>query len=122
METNIIALEKKYWQGMEDRDFQTVKDLTRFPCLIAGKNGVKSVDEENFKRMFESGGQGRIKVLGFTSLEAQTISENIALIAYTIEFGMGDQHQTLKCACTSTWVKENEDWRCALHTETELAV
>ena len=63
METQIIELEKKYWQGMENHDYETVKQLTYFPCIIAGKNGVQSVDEAKFKKMFESGEGDKIKVL-----------------------------------------------------------
>jgi len=37
MELQIIELEKKYWQGMENHDYETVKNLTHFPCIIAGK-------------------------------------------------------------------------------------
>ena len=58
METEIFALEKKYWTAMENRDYNTVKSLTHFPCIIAGKDGVHSIDEPSFKKMFDSG-EGR---------------------------------------------------------------
>lgn len=122
METQIIELEKKYWQGMENHDYETVKKLTRFPCIIAGKNGVQSVDEPSFKKMFESGDGNKIKVLNISNVESQLI-ETTAIIAYTIELGMSDDKQKspMKCACTSTWIKENNNWVCVLHTEVELS-
>lgn len=122
METQIIELEKKYWQGMENHDYETVKKLTRFPCIIAGKNGVQSVDEPSFKKMFESGDGNKIKVLNISNVESQLI-ETTAIIAYTIELGMSDDKQKspMKCACTSTWIKENNNWVCVLHTEAELS-
>lgn len=64
METQIIELEKKYWQGMENHDYETVKNLTLFPCIIAGKNGVQSIDESKFKKMFESGDGKKNKSFG----------------------------------------------------------
>lgn len=123
METQIIELEKKYWQGMENHDYETVKNLTLFPCIIAGKNGVQSVDESKFKKMFESGDGNKIKVLGISNVEAKIITENTGIIGYSIEFGTGDnkQNQSMKCVCTSTWIKQNNNWVCALHTETELS-
>jgi hypothetical protein len=123
METQIIELEKKYWQGMENHDYETVKNLTRFPCIIAGKTGVKSVDEANFKKMFDSGDGSEIKALNFYDAETQFISENSAVTAYLIELEMTEKNQKkiTKCACTSTWVKENNNWACVLHTETELS-
>jgi ketosteroid isomerase-like protein len=123
METQIIELEKKYWQGMENHDYETVKNLTHFPCIIAGKNGVQSVDEANFKKMFESGNGDKIKVLNFSDVETQLIVENAAVIAYQIELGIVDDKQKapMKCACTSTWTIENNNWVCVLHTEVELS-
>lgn len=100
METQIIELEKKYWQGMENHDYETVKNLTRFPCIIAGKNGVRSVDEANFKKMFESGKGDKIKVLNISDVETQLIGETGAVIAYLIELGIEDDKQKapVKCA------------------------
>lgn len=123
METQIIELEKKYWQGMEDYDYEIIKKLTHFPCIIASKNGVQSVDEATFKKMFESGSGTKIKIMNFSKVETQVIAENCGIIAYLIEFGMPDSKQkpSLKCACTSTWVRENGSWSCVLHTESELA-
>jgi ketosteroid isomerase-like protein len=121
MDAKIIELEKKYWQGMENHDYETVKNLTRFPCIIAGKNGVQSVDEANFKKMFESGDGDKIKVLNFSDIETQLFA-NAAVIAYSIELGIDNKQKApTRCACTSTWIKENDNWVCALHTEAELS-
>ncbi|MBF4515832.1 nuclear transport factor 2 family protein [Flavobacterium sp. ANB] len=123
METQIIELEKKYWKGMENHEYETVKNLTQFPCIIASKNGVQSVDESKFKKMFESGDGDKIKVLNISDVETKLISENTAIIGYIIELGITDdkQNSPTKCACTSTWIKENDNWVCALHTEAELS-
>jgi hypothetical protein len=123
MDIQIVDLEKKYWQGMENHDYETVKSLTRFPCIVAGKNGVRNVDQASFKKMFESGEGDKIKVLNFSNIETQSIGENGAVIAYLIELGIvdGTQKEPTKCACTSTWIKENDKWVCALHTESELS-
>ncbi len=121
METQIIELEKKYWQGMENHEYETVKNLTHFPCIIAGKNGVHSVDETTFKNMFESGNGDKIKVLGFSDVTSQSLTESTVVTAYVIELEDVKQKKAMKCACTSTWVKENSNWVCALHTEAELS-
>jgi hypothetical protein len=90
MEKQIIELEKKYWQGMENHDYETVKQLTHFPCIIAGKNGVQSVNKNKFKKMFESGDGDKIKVLNISDIEAQLLTENTAIIAYSVELGIAD--------------------------------
>lgn len=122
METKILELEKKYWQGMENHDYETVNALTRFPCIIAGKNGVRSIDEDTFKKMFDSADTNTIKVVDLTKIETQMAGKDAVVIAYVIELGSGNQKEkpSIKCACTSTWVKENINWFCTLHTETEI--
>lgn len=121
METEIFELEKKYWQGMEDYEYETVKNLTYFPCVIAGKNGVQEVDEPNFKKMFESGDGDEIKVLSYSDVKSQLFNQDTGVIAYKIELLDTKQNKSMKCACTSTWIKENNNWKCTLHTETELS-
>ncbi|TPG34863.1 nuclear transport factor 2 family protein [Flavobacterium pectinovorum] len=123
METQIIELEKKYWQGMENHDYETVKKLTSFPCIIVGKNGVQSINEAKFKKMFESGNGDIRRVLNFSDVEVQLVAENAAVIAYLIELGIVDNQQKspMKCACTSTWIIKNNNWVCVLHTEAELS-
>lgn len=123
MEMQIIELEKRYWQGMENHDYETVKNLTHFPCIIAGKSGLQSVDEATFKSMFESVDGNHIKLLSFSDVELQLLNESTAITAYLIEIKVADEKQNspVKCACTSTWIKENDNWVCAMHTETELS-
>ncbi|SDJ04026.1 protein of unknown function [Pedobacter sp. ok626] len=122
MENQILELEKRYWKAMETRDFDTVKKLTRFPCIVAGKDGVRSVDEASFKKMFDSGAGSQMKVLNISDAESDIIDERTATLAYLIEleYEVKDQKSSGKCACTSTWVKENGNWICAMHTESEL--
>ena len=121
METQIMELEKKYWQGMENKEYETVRNLTSFPCIVAGKNGVHSIDEANFKKMFESGEGDKIKVLNFSDFHSQQLDENNAVTAYIIELGKDGGGESSKCACTSVWIKKENKWHCVLHTETELS-
>jgi len=121
METEIFNLEKKYWQGMEDHQYETVKNLTHFPCIIAGRNGVQSVDEPSFKKMFESGEGDKIKVLGYLDIISHLPTQETAVTAYIIELLDTKENKSVKCSCTSTWIKENDRWLCMLHTETELS-
>ncbi|MDR6782009.1 ketosteroid isomerase-like protein [Pedobacter africanus] len=122
MKNQILDLEKKYWKAMETHDFDTVKSLTRFPCIVAGKNGVRSVDEDSFKKMFDSAEGNQLKVLNISETESEIIGEDSAVIAYLIElaYSADGQKSSEKCACTSTWVKEQDSWVCAMHTESEL--
>ena len=48
--------------------------------------------------------------------------EDTAIIAYKVhQTGtMKDQPMDLNCADSTTWVRDNGEWKCALHTETIL--
>jgi len=117
MKTEISKLERKYWDAMNKQDYETVKDLTKFPCLVAGKRGVMSVDEPAYKKMFEQGAGKKMRIKNIADEQIET-AEDHALIAYVIELDYDGE--AMKCACTSTWVKEEGSWRCAMHTETDL--
>ena len=117
MNSEILGLEKKYWDGMSQHDYETVKSLTKFPCIVAGKNGVMSVDEPAFKKMFDQGAGKTMKVNSISEEQVQA-GQDHAVIAYLIESDYDGN--VMKCACTSTWVKENGQWLCLMHTESDL--
>lgn len=118
MKNQILEFEQKYWEGMEKHDFETVKSLTYFPCIVAGKNGIRSVAENVYKDMFESQKNKQTKVLNISNVISQTIGNNTAIIAYLIDLEYAGQN--MSCACTSTWVKQDDSWLCAMHTESDL--
>ncbi|MCD2422102.1 nuclear transport factor 2 family protein [Niabella pedocola] len=122
MEKQLLELEKKYWKAMEDHDFKTVENLTRFPCIVAGRTGVRTMHAAEFQQMFESGAGRQLKVLDISGAQSQVINEDTAIIAYRIgfEYITGENRSSFRCVCASTWVKENDNWVCALHTETDL--
>lgn len=122
MNSKIEEFEKKYWHGMEKHDYQIVKNLTHFPCIVAGKKGVKSLDEPTFKALFESGKDREFKIKSFSQIETQIIGENTAVIGYQleIEYVMQGKKTTMTCVCTSTWTKDKNGWSCIMHTESDL--
>ncbi|MEO6150284.1 MAG: nuclear transport factor 2 family protein [Mucilaginibacter sp.] len=117
MENEIINLEKKYWDAMTRQDYETVKNLTKFPCIVAGKQGVMSVDEPGFKKMFEQGAGKKLTVKSISDEQIQK-GEDHAVIGYLIQLDYDGN--TMKCVCTSTWVKDSGNWVCAMHTESDL--
>ena len=76
-----------------------------------------SVDEPAYRKMFEQGAGKKIKVNSISAEQIQA-GEDHAMIAYLIELDYDGQVMT--CACTSTWVKEDGSWLCAMHTESDL--
>ena len=117
-----LEFEKQYWKALEQHDIDTVKNLTRFPCIVTGKTGVRKVDETEFHKNFESSKNMQMKVLDISDIKSQAINETTAVIAYIVqlEYVVDGQASAFRCACASTWVKENDQWLCAMHTESDL--
>ncbi|ADY51123.1 hypothetical protein Pedsa_0543 [Pseudopedobacter saltans DSM 12145] len=117
MENQFLDLEKKYWKAMEEHDYATVKDLTRFPCVLASKRGANSIDEPTFKKMFESAAGMSMKINSFNNVVLQQVNESTVILAYTIEI---EKEKIYECVCSSTWIKQNDRWICASHSEADL--
>lgn len=122
MRNEIIILEKKYWDAMANHDFETVKELTFFPCITAGKQGVRSIDEDTFAQMFEQAKNIEMKVIDISNEQVTIISDDYVVLGYNIilEHMAEGQTRQSRCVCTSAWVRVNGNWQCPLHTETEL--
>lgn len=122
MEKQILDLEKKYWDGMANHDFETVKHLTYFPCIVASKEGVKSIDEPTFKALFDRGKGVKMSINAIKEAVTQVFSNSYAVIGYVIdiETNHDGKSSTGSCYCTSTWILENGEWKCIMHSEGDL--
>lgn len=118
MQNEIQNAEEKYWSAMETHDYEKVKSLTQFPCLIAGSNGVRAVDETSFKKMFEGHKGTSLKAGKFSNVQSSLLSENTGVIIYETDITYGER--SMKCACTSTWQQQDGAWKCVVHSETPI--
>lgn len=119
VEQELVALERRFWQAMKDKDVEAAIHLTDEPCLITGAQGVGSVDHQAFAGMmqsaswtlheFEIGDDVRVRMLG----------GDVAITAYTVteRLTVDGKPVMLRAADSSTWVRRNGRWLCALHTE-----
>lgn len=119
----ILGLERKFWDSMCRDDFDGIMGLTDFPCLLAGPQGSKAFEKDEFRKMFEAG-RGKMKNYRFDddSVEVRQLSPDTAVIAYKVKstFLQDGREKTVEAADTSTWIRRDGHWACAMHTETEL--
>ena len=119
IDTEILALERRYWQAMQARDVRTAVSLTDFPCLIAGASGVRSVDQLSYEKMM-TGASWRIHDFEIEDgAEVRQLTDDVAVIVYRVreEMTVDGQPVTLRAADSSVWVRRGDSWRCAAHTE-----
>ena len=121
IDQELLALEKRYWQAIKDRDVDAALKLTRDPCLIAGASGVASVDRQSFVKIMQSA-QYTLHGFAIEEAQAQRLSDDVALLAYKVreDLTVDGKPLTLNAADSSVWVRQDGNWLCALHTESVL--
>jgi hypothetical protein len=117
----IRRLETRFWQSMVDKDPETAMEMIAAECLIAGPSGTMRIDPEAYGKMTREG-QWTLKDFEFDDLEVVFPTDDVAVVAYKVhQIGdMKGKKMDLRCADTSTWVKQDGDWKCSAHTETVL--
>lgn len=115
----IVKLEKQYWQALVDQDFDKALDLTADLSIVAGPQGVTELTHEKFKEMMGQGPKWKVEAFDFSDVAVQQITDDVAIIGYKVRSDMTveGKRMSMDLADTSTWVKKNGKWACALHSE-----
>ena len=121
VEQEIVELEREYWRAIRDKDTDTAVRLTDDPCMVAGAQGVRSIDHKTFVEMAKSP-TWELKKFDISDTDVRMVTDDVAIIGYTVteEMVVEGKPLTLKAADTSTWVRRDGRWVCALHSESVL--
>ncbi len=88
--STLVDLETKFWQSMVDHETDVALKLLCEPALMVSSHGAMKFDHAGYRQMADHG----------------------SMVVNSFELsGMHD---------TSTWVKTDHGWRCAMHTETPV--
>lgn len=122
LEQDLLALERKYWQALKDKDVSTVAELTDFPCVVTGAQGVGRLERATYESMMQ---QASWEILDFEigdDAQVRVLENNTAVVAYAVKerLRVDGKPVTFEAADSSTWVRRDGQWRCALHTESIL--
>ena len=117
----IERLEKQFWQSMVDKDADKAMTMIADDSLVVGPEGAMRIGPEEYKRMTEEG-QWELDRFELSDVNVVFPNEDTGIIAYKVhQTGtMRGQEMDLNCADSSTWVRDGNDWKGALHTETIL--
>jgi len=118
IEAQLLDHEKQYWQAIKVRDVQAAMRLTDDPCIVTGAQGVARITREAFAGMLQGGGWTLHEVT-LSDVQVRVLSEDVAIVAYKIKelLTVDGKPLTLEAADSSTWVRREGQWMCALHTE-----
>ena len=119
VENQLLDLERAYWQALKDGDHEAALRLSDDPCLLAGAQGVASLDHPALAAMMK---QGNWQLRAFDidpDVKLRMISDDVAVLAYKVreELVVDGEPLKLEAADASTWVRRNGRWVCVLHTE-----
>ena len=121
VEQEIVELETEYWRAIRDKDTDAAIRLTEDPCLVSGAQGVRSIDHKAFVEMAKSPAW-QLRKFELADTDVRMLTDDVAIIGYSVTEDMvvDGKPLTLKAADTSTWVRRNGRWVCALHSESIL--
>jgi ketosteroid isomerase-like protein len=117
----IEKLETRFWQSMVDKDPDAAMAMMADDGLVAGPSGVMRITPKKYGEMTREG-DWTLKSFEFDDLEVVFPADDVAVIAYKVHQtgAMKGKTMDLRCADTSTWVRQDGAWKCSAHTETIL--
>jgi hypothetical protein len=118
VEQELVQLEKEYWQALKDQDVDAAMRLTDDQCIVTGAQGVASLPREAFRGMLTDP-SWTLEDYDISDVQARMLSDDVAIVAYKVKENLTVEGKplTLEAADSSTWVRRNGRWVCALHTE-----
>lgn len=118
LEQELLDLEKQFWTSMKNKDYAGALKLANDPCLVAGPQGVSSIDKKTFEKVMKAG-NWTLHDFELRDPKVQRISDDVAIIGYNVheKLTVDGRPITLDAADASTWVRKNGQWTCVMHTE-----
>jgi hypothetical protein len=119
VEKELLALERRYWQAIKDKDVEAAMELSDDPCFITGAQGVARLDGKSMAAMLEQAPYTLHRFEIAEDAQVRLISADVAVLAYRLreELTVDGEALLLDAADASTWVRRGAHWRCALHSE-----
>jgi ketosteroid isomerase-like protein len=121
IEAKLLDYEKQYWQAIKDRDVPAAMRLTDDPCIITGAQGVARITRTAFAGMLQAGGW-TLHEFTLSDMQLRLLGDDVAIIAYKVKelLTVDGKSLTVEAADSSTWIRREGQWMCALHTEALL--
>ena len=121
IEAKLVDYEKQYWQAIKDRDVPAAMRLTDDPCIITGAQGVARITRTAFAGMLQAGGW-TLHEFTLSDVQVRLLGDDVAVLAYKVKelLTVDGKSLTVEAADSSTWIRREGVWMCALHTEALL--
>jgi hypothetical protein len=123
-EKDVIELEKRFWRSLVEEDADTAVSLLTEPALMVSPMGVMTFDHDRYRQMATQGSM-TVKDYQLSDMEVVFPSEDVAMLTYKVRQTLVERGKagdvTQEMTDTSTWIRHDGSWLCAMHTETPVA-
>ena len=118
----LMELERQFWEAIKNRDGKTAAALSDDPCVVTGAQGFGSYTPKQVGAMMNDGRYELRSYRFAKNPEVQLIGDDVAVVAYRVheDLLVEGKPVSLEATDSSTWVRRDGQWRCALHTEAIL--
>lgn len=119
IEAELLDLENRYWQAIKDQDVDAAMSLTDDPCIVTGAQGIGLIDRKTLAAMMKATAYTLNRFVLKDGAQVRLLRDDVAIVAYQVheELTVDGKPVTLDAADSSTWVRRDGRWLCALHTE-----
>ena len=117
----LIALEQRFWQTMVDGNTDDALRMLAEPAGMVSSHGAMQFDHAGYRKMADN---DDYKLVSYTLSEFGVLrpTPDVAILTYNVDQTTNIKGQELqeRMCDTSTWVRRDGQWVCAIHTETPL--
>ena len=121
--STLIDLETRFWQSMVDHETDVALELLCEPALMVSSHGAMKFDHAGYRQMADHGSMV-VNSFKLSDMEVVFPTTSTAILSYRVKQGVAPRGKgaTIEQEMndTSTWVKTDQGWRCAMHTETPI--
>lgn len=113
-----LALERRFWDAMKDRDGASAMDLSGDPTVVVGAQGTGEIPRQALGAMLEAP-TWQLLSYEIEDLIVREVAPDTVITAYKVteELTVEEKPLTLVAYDSGVWVERDGTWVCALHTE-----
>ena len=114
-------MSKSTWPAIKAKDADAAMHVTDDGCIITGAQGIARIDRQTLMRMMKAATY-TLPAFALSEPQVRLLPDDVAILAYKVheQLTVENEAVTLDAADASTWVRRNDGWICALHTESIL--
>jgi hypothetical protein len=103
---------------MKDKDVDGALQLTDEPCIVTGAQGVSRIDRDGYRKMMTAAKWDLVD-FEFSEIQTRRVTDDVAVVAYKVkeQLDVEGKSVSFEASDSSTWVKRDGKWLCAVHTE-----